>query len=376
MPEVRRNTLLHLPSDMPAPRTTHWDEDDEDDGPPRIRKRWYHYLPLFLAVLLMLLPHPSLLLVLVNYHLRVLDSPARFLIHLLVTYTLSFLAFCSLILILARDPGPVTSPKAAEAAEDVDEREDMGFMQALLATESDGPHDKRPGKWCRKCSAPKPERTHHCSTCGRCVLKMDHHCFWLGDRCVGHRTYSAFIHLLTCIVLLSVYIAVLCIQAVYFAFTNPLAIDESTPLHDIYLAFYGIIMALVFGSFWMYHIYLTTTNQTTLENVSPFLLLRHLPPLPRPSSGTQILSDPPLEHQLSHAQRRLVRDAHFHVRIYDVGWRKNWAQVMGWDQPWGWANRLLVGGGCKGDGQAFPRNSRADDMLTRLAHDLVSIDKD
>ena len=95
----------------------------------------------------------------------------------------------------------------------------------------------------------------------------------------GHRTYAAFIHLLTCVVLLSIYVATLCIQAVYFAFTNPLAIvstaqapirlpysnsvyiaaqDESTPLHDIYLAFYGIIMGLVFGSFWTYHLYLTT----------------------------------------------------------------------------------------------------------------------
>lgn len=89
------------------------------------------------------------------------------------------------------------------------------------------------------------------------------------------------------------------------------------------------------------------TNQTTLENVSPFLLLRHLPPLPRPppGPGAQPLSDPPLAHQLSHAQRRLVHDAHFNVRFYDVGWRRNWAQVMGWDRPWGWVYRLLVGGG-------------------------------
>lgn len=125
-----------------------------------------------MAVLLMLLPHPSLLIVLVKYHLRVLKSPARFFIHLVVTYTLSFLAFSSLILILARDPGPVSSPKAVEAADALNERGDMDFMQALLATEDYEPQDKRPGKWCQKCSAPKPERTHHCSTCGRCVLKM------------------------------------------------------------------------------------------------------------------------------------------------------------------------------------------------------------
>lgn len=29
---------------------------------------------------------------------------------------------------------------------------------------------------CKKCLTPKPIRTHHCSVCNRCVLKMDHHC--------------------------------------------------------------------------------------------------------------------------------------------------------------------------------------------------------
>ena len=29
---------------------------------------------------------------------------------------------------------------------------------------------------CRKCDGPKPERTHHCSVCKRCVMLMDHHC--------------------------------------------------------------------------------------------------------------------------------------------------------------------------------------------------------
>lgn len=29
---------------------------------------------------------------------------------------------------------------------------------------------------CKKCISPKPPRTHHCSVCNRCILKMDHHC--------------------------------------------------------------------------------------------------------------------------------------------------------------------------------------------------------
>lgn len=44
---------------------------------------------------------------------------------------------------------------------------------------------------CKKCIAPKPPRTHHCSVCNACVLKMDHHCPWLNN-CVGHFNHRHF----------------------------------------------------------------------------------------------------------------------------------------------------------------------------------------
>ena len=39
-------------------------------------------------------------------------------------------------------------------------------------------------KICNKCDCAKPPRSHHCSTCGHCVLKMDHHCPWMNN-CIG-----------------------------------------------------------------------------------------------------------------------------------------------------------------------------------------------
>ncbi|XP_058124268.1 palmitoyltransferase ZDHHC16 [Anopheles ziemanni] len=44
---------------------------------------------------------------------------------------------------------------------------------------------------CKKCISPKPPRTHHCSVCNRCVLKMDHHCPWLNN-CVGYNNHRYF----------------------------------------------------------------------------------------------------------------------------------------------------------------------------------------
>jgi len=58
-----------------------------------------------------------------------------------------------------------------------------------------------------------------------------------------------------------------------------------------------------------------------------------------------MLSDPPKDHELSYKQRRLVKDAHGALRMYDVGWRRNIIQVFGWNGvPYGWLRRIWYGG--------------------------------
>lgn len=110
-------------------------------------------------------PHPSWLIILVHHHLLTLKSYGWFTTHLLISYTLMFLACTSLIVCLARDPGPVSSP------EDVcDDNEETSLAEALMTPVADDFNS--PDKWCKKCWAAKPERAHHCSICRRCVLKM------------------------------------------------------------------------------------------------------------------------------------------------------------------------------------------------------------
>lgn len=55
-------------------------------------------------------------------------------------------------------------------------------------------HEWQPGKatLCRKCNFARPERAHHCTICQCCVLRMDHHCPWIGN-CVGYGNHKYFL---------------------------------------------------------------------------------------------------------------------------------------------------------------------------------------
>lgn len=51
-------------------------------------------------------------------------------------------------------------------------------------------------RYCDKCLVIKPDRAHHCSVCGTCVLKMDHHCPWV---CILWLLLAIFACYLNCI---------------------------------------------------------------------------------------------------------------------------------------------------------------------------------
>ena len=58
-------------------------------------------------------------------------------------------------------------------------------------------------RMCKSCLCVKPPRVHHCRQCNRCVVRMDHHCPWIGN-CVGIYNQKKFL-------LFNSYVLYLCI---------------------------------------------------------------------------------------------------------------------------------------------------------------------
>ncbi|KAL1360213.1 hypothetical protein HN51_005569 [Arachis hypogaea] len=120
-------------------------------------------------------------------------------------------------------------------------------------------------RYCRKCSQPKPARCHHCSVCGRCVLKMDHHCIWVVN-CVGALNYKYFI-LFLFYTFLETTLVTISLLPYFIAFFT----DEEIPgtpgtLATTFLTFVlNLAFSLSVFGFLIMHLSLVAANTTTIE---------------------------------------------------------------------------------------------------------------
>lgn len=118
--------------------------------------------------------------------------------------------------------------------------------------------------FCATCEYTKPDRTHHCRHCGKCILRFDHFCLWL-NRCIGEGNYKPFILSLFYGVILALFGDItLAQQLIYDAANGTLFWNELQMLIAFVISF-GFSMAVLGLLF--FHLRLVSINQTTLEKL-------------------------------------------------------------------------------------------------------------
>jgi len=116
-------------------------------------------------------------------------------------------------------------------------------------------------RFCRMCGKYKPDRSHHSSNMGTCILEMDHYCPWIRN-CVGYYNKKYFF-------LLVMYGSMTLIG--YCISLGPRFTYACKHLHsalDFFIVL-GWILALLMGTivtcFAVFHIYLMSRAYTTIE---------------------------------------------------------------------------------------------------------------
>eukprot|EP00928_Gymnodinium_smaydae_P020466 TRINITY_DN17908_c0_g1_i2.p1 TRINITY_DN17908_c0_g1~~TRINITY_DN17908_c0_g1_i2.p1 ORF type:complete len:578 (-),score=144.05 TRINITY_DN17908_c0_g1_i2:92-1825(-) len=230
-----------------------------------------------------------------------LSSPPSLVFHAVV-----FLCLASFMRTMETDPGSV--PKTPEWT--TPERPPVILTECKASSGEP--------RWCSRANAYKPDRAHNCKELGRCVLRMDHHCVYIGNT-VGFHNHKYFI-------LFLLYANVACgmldiglLQLLLHIVMPPLAQFLTIGATGLAMLLSSIIMP-----FLSFHCYLLVNNMTTIEFCEKQGQAAH-----DEESGTS--AEP--------AGSR-----------YDMGMYQNICSIMG-SNPLLWAFPV---GGPSGDGLSFP----------------------
>ncbi|KAH7963977.1 hypothetical protein HPB51_027781 [Rhipicephalus microplus] len=146
------------------------------------------------------------------------------------------------------------------------ERTRHGLLEMLASQK--GVFTRGPGgsaRYCVLCHLLKPDRCHHCSTCRRCIMKMDHHCPWFNN-CVCFSTYKFFLLTLFYTVALCLY-GLATLAAHLVEWWSDAWLRKPYAFHVGFLLVVGTMLAVALGSFLVMHLFMVSKSETTLERL-------------------------------------------------------------------------------------------------------------
>lgn len=187
-------------------------------------------------------------------------------------------------------------------------------------------------RFCSKCNCWKPDRTHHCSSCKRCILRMDHHCPWF-SACIGFKNHKFFIMFLSYVSLLCVVCFVSSMWTIMDFFKNEEVYHGYLSMSWVALVVVSGVMGLAVIAFTGFSLYQVFNNTTTIESLESVKYRSSVP-----ADGYRYRAPPSSETV---------------GNIFDLGWKRNWMEVMGYR----WLEWILpVHPKNMSDGTSFPIN--------------------
>lgn len=149
-------------------------------------------------------------------------------------------------------------------------------------------------RYCFLCRCIKPDRAHHCSVCGKCVLRYDHHCPWTNS-CISFTNYKFFVLFLGWALIFCAFVAITSFEYFVLFWQELNGVSSSAPkFHLLFLFFAALMFSISVASLLFYHLFLISKNRTTLE-----------------SFRTPIFVNGPQKHG------------------FDLGWKKNFEEIFG-----------------------------------------------
>ncbi|KAL6739354.1 hypothetical protein Aduo_012823 [Ancylostoma duodenale] len=168
-------------------------------------------------------------------------------------------------------------------------------------------------QWCEPCSGYKVPRAHHCSNCGRCSMKMDHHCPWINN-CVGHRNHAFFVRFLLSAVVGCLHAVVILVASFYHAIHLNYYYHYGNGTEPQMILTFWSLLALIIGSAFAFGVVVGVGG----------LLYLQLKYIKNNKTGIEEY----IEQKA--ASYRLEDDCDWEkfVYPYDLGWKRNFYEVL------------------------------------------------